>query len=200
MQKHRRLKRIAERMALMTSLLHMVRVILNLAEILFGLFAADARPELHSGQGQRDVVFYPLLVSRRMSNIDIRFVAPGTVISVPTHIFYRHVGLVSDLRDWSGLPFIISNSAKNGGIAEETLAAFADGKAWRYENTPNRLTPRQVLYRARTCARREYHPLQWNCETFVSHCHGMPEQSPQAAATVGMVIVGLLVAGLVSGS
>lgn len=128
------------------------------------------------------------------NSIDIRVVEPGTVISVPTHIIYRHVGLVSDLRDMNGIPLIISNSPKAGGIIEETLAAFCGDRAWRYEETSSKLTPSQVIYRARTCRRQEYDAISWNCETFKNYCHGMPEESPQVAFTIGLIIAGLVLA------
>jgi hypothetical protein len=121
--------------------------------------------------------------------------APGTKISVPTHIFFRHVGLISDRRDWDGLPFIISNSPRAGGLVEEPFASFVGDQSWRLGGYPGNLLPAAVLYRARSCNRRTYDALLWNCENFVNYCHGLPETSSQVVATVMIAVLGALAFG-----
>lgn len=121
--------------------------------------------------------------------------APGTKISVPTHIFFRHVGLISDRRKRDGLPFIISNSPRAGGLVEEPFANFVGDQSWRLDGFPGNLLPAAVLYRARTCNRRTYDALFWNCENFVNHCHGLPETSGQGVATVVIATLGVLALG-----
>jgi hypothetical protein len=126
-----------------------------------------------------------------MNEFDLFAAAAGTVISVPTHIVFRHVGMISDRRGYDGLPFIISNSPRAGGLVEEHLTAFTAGNAWRNVGYLGTLQPWQVLYRARVCQRRDYDALTWNCEHFVNHCHGRPETSGQVVMTLVCAALGM---------
>lgn len=114
---------------------------------------------------------------------------PGTIVSVPAYIFFRHKGIVSD-RSQGGKPMVISNSARTGRIAEETWDAFTSGQPWKDEGHPGNLTAWEVLYRARTAPRVRYNAFTWNCEGFVAYCHGLPPVSPQLAAVVVVALVG----------
>ena len=120
---------------------------------------------------------------------------PGTKISVPTRIFFRHVGMISDRRHWDGMPLIISNSPRAGGLVEEHFASFAGDQNWRRDGYPGSLPPAAVLYRARTCNRQTEDALLWNFESFVNHCHGLPETSGQVVATVMIAALGALAIG-----
>ena len=108
---------------------------------------------------------------------------PGSVVSVPTHIFFRHKGIVSD-RWWGGKPMVISNSDRNGGPKEEPWDTFTSGRPWKDEGFPGQLMWWEVLQRARFPIRNQYNVLEWNCEDFVSYCHGLPSTSPQRAIAV----------------
>ena len=119
----------------------------------------------------------------------VRWPAPGTIISVPAYVFFRHKGIVSD-RWYGEKPMVISNSARAGCVAEEPWDVFTSGQAWKEEGHPGKLTSWEVLHRARTAARRQYNAFTWNCETFVTYCHGLPPASPQLAVAVVVALVG----------
>lgn len=114
---------------------------------------------------------------------------PGTIVSVPVYIFFRHKGIVSD-RWYGGKPVVISNSARAGGIAEEPWDVFTSGQLWAAEGHPGNLLPWEVLHRARSLHGTQYNALTWNCESFVNYCHGLPSSSPQLAAIVVAALVG----------
>ena len=38
-----------------------------------------------------------------------------------------------------------------------------------------------------------YNAFDWNCETFVAYCHGLPPASPQLAAVVIVALVGIAI-------
>ena len=122
-----------------------------------------------------------------------RWPGPGTVISVPAYILFRHEGVVSD-RWHYGKPMVISNSARAGGIAEEPWDVFTSGQPWSDEGQPGNLSPWEVLHRARSARRTQYNVLDWNCENFVAYCHGLAPSSPQVAAVTLITIVGIALA------
>lgn len=115
--------------------------------------------------------------------------APGTVVSVPAYVFFRHKGIVSD-RWYGGKPMVISNSARTGGVAEEGWDVFTSGQAWKEEGHLGKLTSWEVLYRARSAGSRPYNAFTWNCESFVADRHGLPPASPQLAVAVVVALVG----------
>ena len=123
-------------------------------------------------------------------NNEPQWPAPGTVISVPTYILFRHKGIVSD-RWKCGKPMVISNSARAGGIAEEPWDVFTSGQPWTDEGHPGMLTPWEVLNRARSANNTRYHVLNWNCESFAAYCHGLPPNSPQVAAVALLSLAGI---------
>lgn len=115
---------------------------------------------------------------------------PGSVVSVPTHLIYRHMGIVSDVVGDDGKPMVISNSLGAGGIAEEPWDIFSSGHEVRNDGYLGALSPLQVLYRARFSQRRKYDALAWNCENFVNYCHGVPVTSSQVVTTLLVVLAG----------
>jgi hypothetical protein len=119
--------------------------------------------------------------------------APGSIVSVPAFVIFRHKGIVSD-RWWNGKPTVISNSARAGGIKDEPWDVFASGQDWADEGHPGNLTAWDVLHRARFPQRRQYNAIDWNCEDFVSYCHGLPTQSPQRTAVAIVAVIGLALA------
>lgn len=116
--------------------------------------------------------------------------APGTVISVPAYVFFRHKGIISD-HWYRGKPMVISNSARAGGTAEEPWDVFTSGQAWADEGHPGKLPTWEVLHRARSAHRTQYHVINWNCESFVAYCHGLPPTSPQLAAVALLTLAGI---------
>lgn len=119
----------------------------------------------------------------------VQWPAPGTIVSVPAYIWFRHKGIVSD-RWYGSKPMVISNSARAGGVAEEPWDAFTSGQAWKEEGHPGNLTAWEVLYRARSAAGRPYNAFTWNCEDFVAYCHGLPPTSPQLAVVLLAAAIG----------
>lgn len=122
------------------------------------------------------------------------FYPPGTLTSVPTHLFYRHFGIVT------ARGTVISNSARHGGAREETLAEFCNGQHCRIEPAPSNLPWWEVLHRARQLMTRPYNLFTWNCESFYKTCFGLPPNSDQVTfsiliATAGMIAVAALSAG-----
>ena len=120
--------------------------------------------------------------------------APGSVVSVPAYLVFRHKGIVSD-RWYRGKPMVISNSARVGHGAEEPWDLFSSGQQWTDEGYPGNLPPWQVLERARASLAELYNAFAWNCDMFVSDAHGLVPTSPQlavvllAAAAVGIALI-----------
>lgn len=108
---------------------------------------------------------------------------PGTVVYVKFLGFFRHKGVVSD-RFRYGKPMVIASSQASNGVVENGWDEFADGKQVFTEGYPSRLSPQEVLWRARSMIGERYSVLTSNCEHFVRRCHGLTPESPQAAAVL----------------
>lgn len=110
---------------------------------------------------------------------------PGTVVSIPTFVIYRHKGIVSD-RWYNGKPMIISNSARAGGVQEEPWDVFAEGYIVTEDGYPSGLPSYEVVSRARSFIGTLYDLFSWNCDHLVAAAHGLEPQSLQVAATVAV--------------
>lgn len=119
--------------------------------------------------------------------------APGTVVSVPIILGYRHKGIVSD-RWHNGRPMVISNSNRGGGVVEESWDSFCQGRAPAVEGYPGNLPCYQVLSRARLCVGKGYRLLDWNCEHFVMYAHGLKPESWQVLVTFATAAIALALA------
>lgn len=113
-------------------------------------------------------------------------VPAGTRVSNFLFPFYRHYGVVME----NGL--VMSCSARTGRAMEETFAVFAGGQKWRVEKPPSDMPWWVVVQRARYFSDRAYHPSDWNCETFVNVCFGLPPRSHQAELTIAAAGLGLI--------
>ena len=113
---------------------------------------------------------------------------PGTVVAtgIPWTPFY-HVGIVADSVSNDGRPMIISNSQRNGGVAEESLTDFGDASTFRILGYWSELAPAEVLQRARQLVGTKWHLTNWNCEHFVRVAHAVKSESPQLK--VGLTLV-----------
>lgn len=121
----------------------------------------------------------------------IAHISAGTLISVPTHLMYRHFGIVT------ARGTVISNSIRSGSGREESFAEFSGGKIWRIEPRPSDMPWREVLARARTLMGRRYNLFTWNCECFVKSCYGLPPSSDQLALSLLVGFAGIaVIAGL----
>ena len=119
---------------------------------------------------------------------------PGTVVSVPIFLLYRHTGIVSD-RWHSGKPMVISTSARSGGVYEEPWDVFTQGSVVTVDGCPGNLPSWEVVHRARSLIGTRYDLLSKNCEQFVTFVHGLKPHSTQLALTVVIALcVGVLAA------
>ena len=114
------------------------------------------------------------------------WVLPGTRVSTFLFPFYRHYGVVTE----TGL--VLSCSARSGRAVAETFAVFSGGQDWRVEPPLSDLPRWMVLARAYEFADRGYHVSNWNCETYVNVCFGLPPRSRQAELTVAAAGLGLI--------
>jgi hypothetical protein len=114
--------------------------------------------------------------------------APGTVVSIPLYVFWRHKGLISD-RWHQGKPIVISNSGRAGYVCEEPWDVFAAGYPVQFDGYPSGLPSFEVLRRARALIGTRYQPLHWNCDHLVAVAHGQEPESPQVAATATVAVI-----------
>jgi hypothetical protein len=127
--------------------------------------------------------------------IDPRLLRPGTIIKVQIRGLlglYWHFGVVSDIRDHSGLPLVISNSAGNGGVTEDSWAEFSGDQLCVLVGFPSTLSSAQVIANARRLSSRSYSLFFWDCERFAKACHDQPARSSQMELTLLAAIAGLL--------
>lgn len=116
-----------------------------------------------------------MIQSRRLE--DLWASAAGTVVRV-SHGLYDHVALLGD-RQIGGERSVLAFCAEADGFIEQPLSAFACGREVKVDGFPGRLPPMIVLRRARAMQGRRYSWLDFNCEHFVRHAHGLPTESPQ---------------------
>ena len=119
---------------------------------------------------------------------------PGDVVAVNFGL-YEHVGILSDGRDWrTNQPLVFSATRRHGCVAEEPLAAFAQGRGVASRGFPGRLPRATVLARARALVGRRWHLFFDNCEHFVRQAHGLRRESPQLQAAGALMVVSLAIA------
>jgi hypothetical protein len=121
-----------------------------------------------------------------------RWPQPGSIVSTPMLLLFRHTGIVSDQFS-QGKPTVISNSARAGGVYEETWDDFAQGKKVYVEGRPSIGSGQEIVRRARTYIGTRYVLLKWNCEHFVACAIGKKVESKQLDA----VVVALLACGVI---
>ena len=103
-----------------------------------------------------------------------------------------HIGIVSD-RQADGVPMVISNSLRVGGVAEEPLSVFQGSYPLVTVAQPAVLPAWYVLSRARQMLGTRWNLLTWNCEHFVFWTHGLESKSPQLnRAFLGLAAVLLI--------
>ncbi len=106
---------------------------------------------------------------------------------------FYHVGLVGDSVTDDGIPMIISNSQRSGGVTEQPLANFGDSSSFRILGYWSELAPADVLHRARQLTGTKWHLINWNCEHFVRVAHAVKSESPQLKAGLTLVASAVLV-------
>lgn len=97
--------------------------------------------------------------------IDHRDVQPGDVISIPFGGVLSHYGVVT------ARGTVISNSRKGGGVVEQSLADFGNGKALRLHRRDSDMPSYLVEARARRAVGASYNVVGSNCSHFVRHAH-----------------------------
>lgn len=119
----------------------------------------------------------------------------GTVLAVD---FFpvTHVGIATG-RGW-----VISNSRARGGVYEESLRDFSDGRPIRVLGHLGNLPASRVVERARSKIGERWSLFSNNCEHFVRWAHGVKVASPQlenAVKAVGFFALLLVAVGGQSG-
>ena len=114
------------------------------------------------------------------------YVQPGTIVAVsvgPT----THMGIATERGTF------IANSKKWGCVREQGQEEFSGGQPVRSVGYWGKLTPADVLDRARSLVGKRYDVVDFNCEHFVRLVHGLPLASPQIRAVLLLLLVGTVV-------
>ncbi|MCA8899886.1 MAG: hypothetical protein KDA53_01405 [Hyphomonas sp.] len=106
----------------------------------------------------------------------------GDVVSIPFGGVLRHYGVVTSRGT------VISNSRLHGGVVEQTLDVFGDGRTIRRHGRYSETDSYHVELRARRYLGAEYDLFGSNCGHLVRHAHRRkPTPMQVAAATVRAV-------------
>ncbi len=100
---------------------------------------------------------------------DIYELPAGEIVSIPFGGVLRHYGVVTSRGT------VISNSRAGGGVVEQSLTAFKNGKSIRRHGTSDHQHPLQIEARARRALGASYDLTGSNCIDFTRHTH---RQSP----------------------
>ena len=104
---------------------------------------------------------------------------------------YNHYAVISDKFD-NGKPMLISLSARQGTVCEETWDYCVKNRKVVLSPVQGDLQPHQVIQRARSkLGKIKYNPLSRNCEHFARWSHGLRVESKQ-------VQVALFITGAIS--
>ncbi len=109
----------------------------------------------------------------------------GEIVSVRIFGIVEHVGLVTE----NGT--VISNSMRNSGVIEQSLAEFSAGKEVTRSGYPSDLPPSIVVARARSRLGAQWSLVNSNCEHFVNWAHGLKPTSPQLVGVFGLMVIGV---------
>ncbi|KCZ85187.1 hypothetical protein HAD_05880 [Hyphomonas adhaerens MHS-3] len=103
----------------------------------------------------------------------------GDVVSIRFGGVLRHYGVIT------GRGTVICNSRLHGGVVEQSLDTFSDGRNVRLHGRYSDLDGYHVEQRARRHLGKEYDLFGSNCGHFVRHAHRRkPTPMQVAAATV----------------
>lgn len=106
--------------------------------------------------------------------------APGRLIAIDIGLGLEHFGILSE-RPRSGLPMVISLSARTNCVQEESWQTVVGSGKWRYATElEGRLPAWVVLIRARAMlGLRGYSVVSRNCEHFARAAAGCSVESKQ---------------------
>lgn len=132
-----------------------------------------------------------------LSNIDMyrdmadkfhRF-EPGDVIAIPFGIGLSHYGVVT------AQGTVISNSRKHGGVIEQSLHAFSNGKRIRLCERTDPLSGAIAENRARRAKGRGYSLTESNCAHFSRWSHRQEPTTIQIASATARTFADMLFGG-----
>lgn len=89
----------------------------------------------------------------------------GEIISIPLYGVLRHYGVVTSRGT------VISNSRAGGGVIEQSLTEFENGKSVRRHGASSSEHAFQIEARARRKLGRSYDLTRSNCIDFTRHTH-----------------------------
>ena len=108
---------------------------------------------------------------------------PGDVLVVQAPPVL-HVGLAGP-PDARGVPTVISSSGRWRQVVHESWEDFSRGRPVFHSGYFGARTRWEVVSTALDLVGTPYHPMTWNCEHFVRHCHGVRKTSPQLVVAYG---------------
>ena len=111
---------------------------------------------------------------------------PGDVVAIPFGIGLSHYGVVTSQGT------VISNSRKHGGVIEQSLAEFSDGKRIRLCQRSDALGGAIAEARARRRKGQRYHLTDSNCAHFSRHSHRQKPTSIQIASATARTLADMV--------
>lgn len=120
-------------------------------------------------------------MSKRRSRRSEHF-EPGDTIAIPFGIGLSHYGVVTSRGT------VISNSMKHGGVVEQTLSAFANGKRVRLCESTDHFGAVASERRARKALGSSYSLTGSNCAHFARWTHRRKPTSLQVASATASAL------------
>jgi|GEM_PF-261022 len=111
---------------------------------------------------------------------------PGDVVAIPFGIGLSHYGVVT------AQGTVISNSRKHGGVVEQSLSAFANGKRIRLCERTDTLSGTIAANRARRGKGRGYSLTESNCAHFSRWSHRQKPTSIQIASATARTFADMI--------
>lgn len=108
---------------------------------------------------------------------------PGTIISIDMGL-YNHIALVTDTIV-AGLPTVISLSEEHKTVVEEPWLRAVGQRRVRLYSEQGRLSPHEVVRKARSFIGRIKWSWLFNCEHFARAIHGLDVKSPELRKLAG---------------
>ena len=130
----------------------------------------------------------------KLSNIDMlqRMSArnygfePGDVVAIPFGIGLSHYGIVT------AQGTVISNSRRHGGVIEQSLTEFSDGKRIRLCERSDALDGAIAEGRARRMKGKSYRLTESNCAHLARYSHRQKPTSVQVASATARTLVDMV--------
>ena len=114
---------------------------------------------------------------------------PGDVVAIPFGIGLSHYGIVT------AQGTVISNSRKHGGVVEQSLSDFANGKHVRLCERTDPLNGAIAENRARRAKGRSYRLTESNCAHLSRYSHRQKPTSIQIASATARTFADMIFGG-----